>query len=96
MLDDALDALLLAGKAEPNYVAMWIDFAETNIQRAAHSREKVKAAVDKFGGPEHIIEMGGYPERRLPQLAGRPSSSLRCHQRPEGLSGRERPERLMK
>ena len=59
MLDDAMDALLLAEKAEPNYVAMWVDFAETNIQRAVHSREKVKAAVDKFGGPDHIVEMGG-------------------------------------
>src|SRR6266436_4862127 len=58
ILDDAVDALHFADIAEPNYVTMWTGFAETNMEIAAQLRQKVKAAVDKFGGPDHIIEMG--------------------------------------
>ena len=59
MLDDAASALRHADKAQPNYVAMWIGFAEMNLQAAAQRREKVQAAVDKYGGPVNVIEVGG-------------------------------------
>lgn len=59
MLDDAAAALRHAAQAQPNYVGMWIGFAEWNVQAATQLREKVQAAVDKYGGPEHVIEVGG-------------------------------------
>ena len=59
-LDDAEDGLRYAAKAPTDYnVAMWLDFTAFNIHVAAEMRQKVKAAVDKHGGPEHVIEMGG-------------------------------------
>ena len=59
MLDDAADALRLAAQAQPNYVGMWMGFAEWNIQAAKQLREKVQAAVDEYGGPQHVIKVGG-------------------------------------
>ena len=60
MLDDAGDGLRYAAKATTNKnVAMWFDFAAMYIQMAAQIRQKVQASVEKYGGPEHIIEMGG-------------------------------------
>jgi|GEM_PF-5341039 len=58
-LDDAMSALRLAAKAQPEYVYMWLDFAEMNIQTAAQTRQKVKALVDRYGGPDHVLEVGG-------------------------------------
>jgi DNA repair ATPase RecN len=58
MLDDALAALDHASKAEGNYVSMWIDFAEMNIQNANQRRQKVQDVVNKYGGPENIVEGG--------------------------------------
>lgn len=57
-LDDAVLGLRHA-KENPKYEDMWIGFAEMNFQIASQIRQKVQAAVDKFGGPNHIIEMGG-------------------------------------
>lgn len=58
-LGDARDALAFAAKAEPNYHATWIGFADFNIRAATQAREKVQAAVDTHGGPENVIEIGG-------------------------------------
>jgi len=58
MLDDAVDAMRLAA-AHPNHHAMWIDFAQMNFQTATQLRQHVKAAVDKYGGPERVMEIGG-------------------------------------
>lgn len=60
MLDDAGDGLRHAAKAKTDRdLAMWLEFAAFSIQMAQKMRENVQAAVDKYGGPEHIIEMGG-------------------------------------
>lgn len=59
MLDDATAGLGHAAKAIPHNRAMWHDFVLMNLQIAAQIRQKVQAAVDKFGGPEHIVEVGG-------------------------------------
>jgi hypothetical protein len=59
MLDDAEAAMRLAVKAAPKYVAMWIGFAGISIQMATDKRQSVQVAVDAFGGPEHVIEIGG-------------------------------------
>jgi len=59
MLDDATTGLSHAARANPSNAAMWRDFAQMNIQIAAQLREKVRAAVDKYGGPEHITEIDG-------------------------------------
>jgi hypothetical protein len=58
-LDDAEDAMRLADKAAPQYVAMWIGFAEMSIQTATEKRQSVQVAVDAYGGPEHVMEIGG-------------------------------------
>lgn len=56
MLDDAMAGLKHASKAEPSYVGLWLEFVEMNIQNATQRREKVKAAVDIYGGAENIME----------------------------------------
>jgi hypothetical protein len=38
---------------------MWQGFAQLNLQIAGQLRQKVQAAVDKYGGPENIVEVGG-------------------------------------
>lgn len=58
MLDDAVDALRFAAKADSNYGALWTDFAEMNIQNAIQRREKVQALVDRYGGPKKVMEVG--------------------------------------
>jgi hypothetical protein len=60
-LDDAVDGLRYAAKASPNPndAFMWLAFVQMNLQIATQIRQKVQDAVDKYGGPEHIIEMGG-------------------------------------
>jgi hypothetical protein len=58
MLNDAVEAVRHANKAHPNYVAMWMGFAEMNFQTAAQLRQKVEAAIDMYGGPELVTEIG--------------------------------------
>lgn len=59
ILDDAAAALRHAAKAQPPDAAMWMEFALMNVQHAKEKREKVQAAVDKYGGPQNIVEFGG-------------------------------------
>jgi hypothetical protein len=40
-------------------MAMWTGFAEMNIQIAEQLRQKVTAVVEMYGGPQHVIEIGG-------------------------------------
>jgi hypothetical protein len=58
-LDDASAGLRHGAKAGPNDAAMWQGFAQLNLQIAGQLRQKVQAAVDKYGGPENIVEVGG-------------------------------------
>jgi hypothetical protein len=58
MLDDAVSALRRADKAQLPYVAMWIEFAQMNLQAATQRREKTQATVDKYGGPANVVEVG--------------------------------------
>lgn len=59
ILDDASYALRFSEIAEPNHMAMWTGFAEINIQIAEQLRQKVTAVVEMYGGPQHLIEIGG-------------------------------------
>lgn len=59
VLDDAVEALRFAEIAESNYVASWTGLAEMNIQVSEQLRQKVKAVVDMYGGPDQVIEIGG-------------------------------------
>ncbi len=59
ILDDADAALRHAPKAQPRDAAMWMGFAAMNLQHATEKRTKVQAAVDSYGGPQNIVEVGG-------------------------------------
>jgi hypothetical protein len=58
LLDDATAGLGHATNATPQNRAMWQEFVLMNLQMAAQIRQKVQAAVEKFGGAEHVIEVG--------------------------------------
>lgn len=49
-----------------------MEFALMNVQHAKEKREKVQAAVDKYGGPQNIVEFGGQ------QLPNAPQTELGC------------------
>jgi hypothetical protein len=58
-LEEAVVALRLGERAGSNYVAVWHGFAEANIQTAVDIRKRVQGLVAAYGGPEHVLEMGG-------------------------------------
>jgi len=58
ILDDASAALRHAAKAQSRDAEMWMGFAAMNLQHAKEKREKVQAAVDKYGGTQNILEIG--------------------------------------
>ena len=60
-LDDAGDGLRYVAKANQHDAAMWLGFVQMNVRIATDIFQKVKAAVQEHGGPEHVIEVGRYP-----------------------------------
>jgi hypothetical protein len=57
LLDDAMDALLISDKADPKNTAMWLEFAQLNIQTAVQIRQKAQGIVAAYGGPENVVEV---------------------------------------
>ena len=58
LLDDVENYLLPSAlKAQPAYVAMWIDLAQFNLCTAAQERQKVQEIYDTYG--PNILEIGG-------------------------------------
>jgi hypothetical protein len=55
LLDDA-EAGLRNAKATPTHEGMWLDFVAMTIQNANRIRQTVEDVVEKYGGPEKIIE----------------------------------------
>ena len=56
---DDVDLLLRwEHEAPTTFKGAWLAMAETNIGRAAYTRQQVQKLVDTYGGPEVVMEVG--------------------------------------